>query len=103
VINWHTNFDHFRGGHCRTYLPPPVYTDITNPTTWTTTYRNAVAAAATGFIASVNAYSGAPFTTLTLCMLRRVVDKQPLTVPVLRPVVGATSRSIIGNQRRRLT
>lgn len=103
VINWHSNYDHYRGGHGRTYLTGPSATDLTNPSIFTSSYKSSLSSAAGSWLSAVNAYAGAPFTALTLCLLRRISDKQPLDPPVLRPIVGQSVRSVIGTQRRRLT
>ncbi len=103
VVNWHTGFDHYRGGHARSYITGPVVGDDQTPSTYTAAYVAALLAKAQSFLGSVNAYAGAPFTSLELAMLTRIRDKQPLTTPVLRPITAASVRTIIGTQRRRLT
>jgi hypothetical protein len=103
VVNWHTNFDHYRGGHARTYIPGPVQNDLNTGATWQNAYKTALGAAATSFLAAVNSYAGAPFTSLQLVMLTRIRDKQPLATPVLRPINSSSVRPIVGSQRRRNT
>jgi hypothetical protein len=103
VVNWHTNFDHYRGGHARTYIPGPVTSDMATTSAFSTLYTAALATHASAWRTAINAYAGAPFTSLTFSMLSRIRGKQPLAVPVLRSIIGQTVRSIIGTQRRRLT
>ena len=103
VINWHTDFDHYRGGHARSYITGPVINDFQTVSIFTAAYISALTAKATSFRGAVDAYAGAPFTALTLARLARIRDKQPLDPPVLRAIVGESVRSVIGQQRRRLT
>ena len=103
VVNWHTNFDHYRGGHSRTYIPGPVTADLANQHSFLSAYTSALATHAGSWRTAINAYAAAPFTSLTHSMLNRIRDKQPLAVPELHPITGQTVRVVCGTQRRRLT
>jgi hypothetical protein len=101
-INWHTDFDHYRGGHARTYLSSGCQGDAGN-TAWNTTFRSAVQSAAASFLTALNAAHAGSITAIQFGMLTRIRDKQPLAVPVFRPIISSSVRAVFATQRRRLT
>lgn len=102
VVNWHTSYDHYRGGHGRSYIPAGVTTDLANQTTWTAGFQTSMTAKATSWRGAINAYAVSPFTSLTMSRVTRIRDHQPIDPPVLRPITAETTRLILGTQRRRL-
>lgn len=103
LVSWHSDHDHYRGGHARTYFASPTVTDQANTSSWTTGLVSALSGHAAAWRTAINAYAGAPFTSLTMCMLTRIRDGQPLSTPVLRPIVSSAARAKIATQRRRLS
>lgn len=102
VLNWHTDFDHYRGGHARTYLPGPTVGDtVTNA--WTAGFVTSATSAAASWLGAINAAHAGAITSLTFKMLTRIRGGQPLAVPVLRDIKSSSVRPIYGTQRRRVT
>jgi hypothetical protein len=102
LISWHTDYDHYRGGHGRTYLPGVPISDTT-ALTITSTYQALVLGHATAWRTAINAYAGAPFTALVYSRVSRFRDKQVLDPPVLRAIKSESVRLGLATQRRRLT
>lgn len=98
-ISWRVAV-HFRGGHCRTYLPGCVQADQTGATSWSTTSVAGWLGAATGFLTQVNAVAGSRLTTM--CMLSRQTAGAPRPTPILYDVTGAVVDTRIDSMRRRL-
>lgn len=101
-INWHTDFDHYRGGHARTYLPGPTVSDTLN-NTYTSAYLASALSAAQSFRTALNAATAGSITSVTFIMLTRIRDGQPLATPVQRNIQSVSVRAVYATQRRRVT
>lgn len=107
-ITWRIN-RRYRGGHPRTYLPPPGSTSITGGTanTWSAAHRTALEAAAQGFYNDINGadYSGASGRLVAVHRYRTEVTGTPPVVldpPLLSVIVGPAVDNRVDSQRRRL-
>jgi hypothetical protein len=98
-ITWKTAA-HFRGGHARTYLPPPATSDITLGNTWTGAYSTAVQTAASAFITAVNGITSSIVPSLSL--VRRIRNGAPINPPETYVITGALVDSRVDTMRRRL-
>lgn len=103
---------HYRGGHPRTYLPPPTGSDTTNANTWQAAFITSMTTAAEGFRTDVGTAVAAPDTVHLVCVHRYkgyTVNpangkKTPiqLDVPLVDIITKGTFDSRIDSQRRRL-
>jgi hypothetical protein len=103
VISWHTNFDHYRGGHARSYIPGPAFADLQDNHSFFAAYCTSLDAKAASWLGAINAYAVSPFTSLVMSRVARIRDGQPLDPPVLRAITGHSVKPQLGSQRRRLT
>lgn len=99
-LTWKTAA-HFRGGHCRTYLPPPSFNETTTPNTWLGTHVTAMNTAIAGFLADVNAVLGS--ISPALVMVSRIRQLNPIPGgPIAYPIGAGTFDTRVDSQRRRL-
>jgi hypothetical protein len=99
VVSWRTAL-HFRGGHCRTYIPGMVQADQAGATSWATASISSMLGEATAFRTAVNAVTAGRLTSL--CMLSRQSAGVVRPVPLLQDVTGETIDTRIDSMRRRL-
>lgn len=101
VINWHIA-DFYRGGKPRTYLPGVAVPESSDGRTVVAGTRSALATAAVNFMNDVNALTAGGISAVTLGTVRFESGNAWLSPPVFRAYTGATVRSVLGTQRRRL-
>jgi hypothetical protein len=100
-ISWKIN-RRYRGGHPRTYLPPPGGSAaITTGHTWSAGTVTAAKAAAAAFLGDVN---GGDFGGVSgdLCCVHRYKDGVELATPLVDLIVGSDFDTRVDTQRRRL-
>lgn len=98
-VSWRTNL-HFRGGHCRTYIPGLIQTDQNGATSWATASITAMLSAATAFRTAVSSVTAGRLTPL--CMLSRQSGGSIRPSPLLLDVTGETIDTRIDSMRHRL-
>jgi hypothetical protein len=102
-ISW-TVQQAYKGGHPRTYLPPPAQTALFSTRLFNPSHANACAGAANNFHQAVNQISRGNFSDAHLGTVSFVLRKQWRTPPVFRDFVpgraGVDQR--VDTQRRRL-
>lgn len=92
----------YRGGHPRTYLPPPGNgAAMSAGSTWSATRVSGLLAAATGFLTDVNGSSIAGRSFPLVCV-HREKGRTPLVPRLVDRVLAATVDSRPDTQRRRL-
>lgn len=108
ILSWRLGV-RYRGGHPRTYLGGQSTTYQNDPATWTTSHVSAMQTATNTFLSTINALSPAPFTSVSLGVLRQFANggsetKPPtfLNPPVFRPFTSVICKPGIATQRRRL-
>src|ERR1051326_8130536 len=107
VISWRIG-RRYRGGHPRTYLPPPQETDILDTSHWKPAMVARAATAAAGFMAAINAITGPGITTLslgTVSYFDKATNPTPpheRSLPLFETINGANVHNRICTQRRRL-
>lgn len=99
----------YRGGHPRTYLPPPSTSATTGGTanTWSPTHVTNVNAAVTGFRNDVNTadYAGVGGTLVCVHRFRTEVTGEPpviLDPPIVDVITSGSVDTRVDSQRRRL-
>jgi hypothetical protein len=94
----------YKGGHPRTYLPPPAQTALLDPRLFNSSFCNSVASAANAFHGNVNAMSHGELDQLHLGTVSFVHQKAWRTPPVFRDFVpgNAAVDQRVDTQRRRL-
>lgn len=114
----HSISRHYRGGHPRTYLPLGSGPDIAVAGTWETAFVFDVDSAWGAFVAAVignSPYGGLTITNLVNVAFYgppNVIITNPVTgrartvstvrsTPVVDPITGHVTRTLIGSQRRR--
>ena len=101
VINWSIS-DYYRGGHPRTYIPGCSTVFTTNGRNLTATVATNLASNAGAFITDVNALTHGGISAVALGTVRFASGNAWLSPPVFRAYQGASARSVLGTQRRRL-
>jgi hypothetical protein len=94
----------YKGGHPRTYLPPPAQTALLSPRLFNPSFTSSVTGAANGFHADVNAIASGNFSDAHLGVVSFVHEKAWRSPPVFRdfsPGKAAVDQRI-DTQRRRL-
>lgn len=94
----------YKGGHPRTYLPPPQQDKFVAPNLWDTQYVADVLAAAGGFITGINSSSVGPMNNMHLGVVSFVLKNAWRNPPVFRdftPGAQSVDRRV-DSQRRRL-
>jgi hypothetical protein len=94
----------YKGGHPRTYLPPPSQNALLSTRLFNPSFQAAVAGAANQFLANINVLKAGELDDLHLGTVSFVHQKQWRTPPVFRDFVPgrATVDQRIDTQRRRL-
>jgi hypothetical protein len=96
----------YRGGHPRTYLPPPSQGSLLNPQLWKPNYVDPTTGIGHAVATAVsNAIADGTFTTLGLATLGSVSYRHagaPRPVPVYTEVVATIASQRIASQRRRV-
>lgn len=102
-ISWKVQ-QHYRGGHPRTYLPPPDITKLASSNKYSAAFATAIAGAANAFLQDVNGFSQLDFTDVHLGTVSFVRNKEWRTPPVFRDYTptAASCDTRIDSQRRRL-
>lgn len=93
---------HYRGGHPRTYLPPPTTSQLSSGTLWTTAYQSAVETAMNAVITDLAAASGTFPDGLKLVAVHRTRAHATLQPPLVKIITAAVVDNRIDTQRRRL-
>jgi hypothetical protein len=101
VINWSIR-DYYRGGKPRTYLPGVLQSVVVDGRTISATPRSNLAAAAVNFMTDVNALTHGGITACKLGTVAFARHNAWLAPPVFKQYQGASVRSVMGTQRRRL-
>jgi hypothetical protein len=101
VVNWSIS-DYYRGGHPRSYIPGPTSAFLSNGRNLTSTVATNLATNAGAFITDVNALTHGGISAVTLGTVRFASANAWLSPPVFRAYGGASARSVVGTQRRRL-
>lgn len=101
VIDWAINA-YYRGGHPRSYLPGPVSANITNGQSLTSAYASGLAANAVSVITDTNALTATHVLTTQLGTVSFASGNAWRVPPIFRPYTSASTRAIMGTQRRRL-
>lgn len=99
-ISWKVNY-RWRGGHPRSYLPPPTSAETQNGKDWSTAFQATAQTQARGFLSAFNAgsHGGLPY---KLVAVRYISNGVPLAVPQVLQVADALVHSRMDSQRRRL-
>lgn len=107
VISWRVAV-RYRGGHPRSYLAGLADAARQDEVSWNSTNVSAFSSQAANFLDDINALSPAPFTSVSLGVLRQFANggseaKPPvfLNPPVFRPFTSALAKPGLGSQRRR--
>lgn len=102
-ISWFLQ-QRYRGGHARTYLPPPGASELLNATDWTATHTDATRVAADQFNLAINQISLGTIANVHLGTVSFVLDNKWRDPPVFRDFTpgAALVDSRIDSQRRRL-
>jgi hypothetical protein len=101
VISWHVA-RRYRGGHPRTYLPPPEQTQIFDTSHWKDTFVSSALGAANSFMGAVNAITTTELTSVTLGQVSYVLNKARRDPPIFERFETVSVDSRIDTQRRRL-
>lgn len=101
VLNWHIT-DYYRGGKPRSYITGVPQSVVTDGRSIAASTRANLAAAAVNFMNDVNALSHGGITAVTLGTVRFQSHLQWLAPPVFKAYTGASTRGVMGTQRRRL-
>jgi hypothetical protein len=93
----------YRGGHPRTYFPPPAWGGLTSPSDW----DSGVVSDCAGAVADIQSvFSTATHGSTTLSgmvCVSYVAAKVPRVDPLVEPITGYSVGAIVRTQRRRLT
>lgn len=102
-ISWAVQ-THYKGGHPRTYLPPPSILALVSAREFTPAHANAVSAAANGFLSTANGITHGAFNSVHLGTVSFVLRKEWRAPPVFRDFVpgAASCDARVDTQRRRL-
>lgn len=102
-VSW-TVRQRYRGGHPRTYLPPPDANQAATHTTWSSTHQTNVAQRANDFHTEMRAYAGGEWGDVQLGTVSFVLDREWRDQPTFRGfnIGGARVDGRIDTQRRRL-
>lgn len=107
VLSWRLGV-RYRGGHPRTYLAGGDTAALHDNASWSTGAVAGLQAAANTFLSSVDAIVSAPFTSVTLGVLRQFAnggseaDPQVfLNPPIFSPFTSVIVKPGVGSQRRR--
>lgn len=102
-ISWKVQ-QRYRGGHPRTYLPPPAQADVLAANQFQAAYKASVVSAANSFNGDVNALTSGDLTDLHLGTVSFVLDRAWRSPPVFRDFTpgAAAFDARIDTQRRRL-
>ena len=94
----------YRGGHPRSYLPPPPANQLATTSTISSTYITAVTTAWNAVLAPLFGTSGGGTTMAGQCAISYVTAKAPRTTPVVMPISQSaiTVQPELGSQRRRI-
>lgn len=94
----------YRGGHPRSYLPPPPGTSLQTTSTITSAYITAVTTAWNAVLAPLFGTSGGGTTMAGQCAISYVTAKAPRVTPVVMPISqnAITVQAELGSQRRRI-
>lgn len=102
-ITWHVQ-QRYRGGHPRTYLPPPAATSIATTVQWADTHRTGTTSSANQFHSAINGITHGGLSDLHLGTVSFVLRNAWRTPPVFRDYVLNTAQvdARIDTMRRRL-
>lgn len=100
-VSWRAA-EHYRGGHPRTYLPPPSSSQTVSSNLWTTAYQSQVETAMNAFLADLEADTTVTANGLALVSLHRTRNYATLLPPITRVITSALVDQRIDSQRRRL-
>lgn len=101
LINWSISGT-YRGGHPRTYLPPPASDKVNSDGSLPGSVITALTTAADGFRTDVNALSPTPFTSVALGTVAFFRGHSALSPPVFKPFVAGAAHGRVATQRRRV-
>ena len=99
-ISWKVNY-RWRGGHPRSYLPPPTSAETSNGNLWSVGFQSTAQTQARNFLTAMNATSSAG-TTFKLCLVKYIEAGVILPVPKVLLFADALVHNRIDTQRRRL-
>lgn len=99
-ISWKVNY-RWRGGHPRSYLPPPSSAETTGGKNWSAAYQASAQTQARLFRDNVNATIQGS-TGIELVAIRYQSKDEPTKMPLVLPIADALVHSRIDSQRRRL-
>lgn len=94
----------YRGGHPRSYLPPPPENVLATASTINTTYQGQVATGWNAVLAPLFGTSIGTFTTAGQCAVSYVTGLAPRTTPLVMPISQSaiTVEVNLASQRRRI-
>lgn len=99
-ISWKVNY-RWRGGHPRSYLPPPTSAETSGGNKWSVAFQSTAQTQARLFRTSMNA-SASGGTTFKMVCVKYYEDKQLLVTPKVLLIADALVHDRIDTQRRRL-
>lgn len=99
-ITWKVNY-RYRGGHPRSYLPPPTSAETSGGNLWSVAFQSLAQTNARAFRTQVNSINQGG-TTFKLCAVRYISGGQQLATPLVLLVQDAIVHTRIDSQRRRL-
>jgi len=101
VVSWDTGV-YWRGGKPRTYIPFAVAANLADARTFSTSGKNTINSAATGFRGDINALTAGTITGTALGFVSFISGGSPRSTPLFYPFTGNKAHPRVGIQRRRL-
>jgi hypothetical protein len=101
VVNW-TISAYYRGGHPRTYMPGVITADLTNGSVVSSARQSSVANNWNNFRIALNAYTTTNISGVVMGTLSFASGNAWRATPLFRTFTGASTRSTVGIQKRRL-
>jgi hypothetical protein len=101
VINWSISA-YYRGGHPRWYLPGLVEADVTNGSSINSGRATGMATNANNFRLDINGYTTTNISAVQMGTLSFQTGNVWRGTPIFRPFTGASTRTLVGQQRRRI-
>jgi hypothetical protein len=102
LIN-HTIARRYRGGHPRTYFPPPAWGGLATPSTWDAGIISDFTAAWLDIVGALTGFSSGTTDWTGVVSVSYRTANAPRVDPVVDPIVGSSVNGRVCTQRRRLT
>lgn len=103
VLVDHTIARRYRGGHPRSYYPPPAQNGLLTPSTWQGSIVTDFAALEAAYALVASTYLAGTTQLVYNVNVSYVTGGAPRVVPVVDQITGSVVSGIIRTQRRRLT